>query len=303
MILNLDSKIELGIVIQCFNKAELTIQCLQSLLKMSGSAYSNLIVYQDGFRDGKFSKAFSTEHAETAERVQQWLVDHGSHFKSSAFRSDEKNYGTCKTCQKSIDLAFETNDVVLFSEDDVIFEVDALIWFLSSFQSSLFHDDSVWAIAGESKCFDSRGREVAPWAKKSAIEFAVNNNLISRAMLMNFLPSSCFFTNASKWRQFRSERGNPNGDRDVNIRCKNEGKKSLWPVIARCRDVGMHNPLGFSVTVKKGDLGKIAQKSVYLTSGDLQHLNTPSLDENLLLAASSVILKMALDYDLKEGVL
>jgi hypothetical protein len=80
------------------------------------------------------------------------------------------------------------------------------------------------------------------------------------------MPSSCFATNRSKWAEFGHTRGEGHGPRKVVERCQNEGKRVIWPVIARCADIGMHHEIGYSMTLKKTK-DKIPGKSVYITSG------------------------------------
>jgi hypothetical protein len=66
-------------------------------------------------------------------------------------------------------------------------------------------------------------------------------------------------------------------------RCLAEGKVCFWPVIARCRDTGMHHPFGYSVRWK--GLKHTAFKNSYVVSGmlksaagDLTELSTSQKD-------------------------
>ena len=63
-------------------------------------------------------------------------------------------------------------------------------------------------------------------------------------------------------------RGTIRGDRAVVDRCLAEGKVCFRPVIARCRDTGMHHPLGYSVRWK--GLHHTAFKNSYVVSGMLK---------------------------------
>jgi hypothetical protein len=51
-------------------------------------------------------------------------------------------------------------------------------------------------------------------------------------------------------------------------RCRAEAKLCFWPVIARCRDTGMHHPLGYSVRWK--GLRHPVFKNSYIVSGMLK---------------------------------
>ena len=63
-------------------------------------------------------------------------------------------------------------------------------------------------------------------------------------------------------------RGTIRGDRAVVDRCLAEGKVCFRPVIARCRDTGMHHPFGYSVRWK--GLHHTAFKNSYVVSGMLK---------------------------------
>lgn len=268
--MNVYSPDNLAIAVQCFNKPDTTIQCLETLAGMDGIGAARLLVYQDGVEGNRRAEGFREAHADTARQVAAWLEEKGGLFRSAVFHGQERNMGTCKTTQNAIDMAFGLGEWVLFTEDDVLFEPDALNWFETAINAPVFAGNrDIWAVAGESKAFDSRGGEVSDRLVEDARRLVVENELIDKCTLMAFLPSSCFATVSDRWAEFGETRGLPHGDRDVNIRCREEGKRSLWPVVARCRDVGMHHPLGYSVAIKKGDLGTIPNKSVYLASGDV----------------------------------
>ena len=58
------------------------------------------------------------------------------------------------------------------------------------------------------------------------------------------------------------------GDRAVVDRCLAEAKVCFWPIIARCRDTGMHHPLGYSVRWRGSD--HTTFKNSYVVSGMLK---------------------------------
>jgi hypothetical protein len=96
--------------------------------------------------------------------------------------------------------------------------------------------------------------------------------LIDRFVRFDFLPSSCFATTRDKWAEFGKTRGTTNGDRAVVERCRGEAKLCFWPVVARCRDIGMHHPLGYSVRWK--GLRHAGFKNSYIVSGMLNGAST-----------------------------
>jgi hypothetical protein len=147
----------------------------------------------------------------------------------------------------------------------------------------MFLRPNVWAIAGESKFFDAYRHIPSDSDMSRALELAESGNLIDKFVYLDFLPSSCFATIREKWNQFGKTRGTTNGDRAVLERCRAEGKVCFWPVIARCRDTGMHHPFGYSVRWK--GLKQTAFKNSYVVTGmlksaagDLTELSTSQKD-------------------------
>jgi hypothetical protein len=190
------------------------------------------------------------------------------HFASVCFDRSDRNNGPYRTAERLITSALEKSKSVIFSEDDVIFERDAVEWFERALAHPTFLRPNVWAIAGESRFFDSN-RHIASGADVCrALEVAQSQNLIDRFVYLDFMPSSCFVTTRNKWAEFGKTRGTTNGDRAVVERCRAEGKLCLWPVIARCRDTGMHHPLGYTVRWK--GLHHVAFKNSYIVSGMLK---------------------------------
>jgi hypothetical protein len=178
--------------------------------------------------------------------------------------------------------ALEKSESVFFSEDNLIFEQDAIEWFERALAHPMFLRPNVWAIAGESRFFDSYRHSPSDTDVFRALKLAESHNLIDKFVYLDFLPSSCFATTREKWGEFGSTRGITRGDRAVVDRCLAEGKVCFWPVIARCRDVGMYHPLGYSVRWK--GLNHTRFKNSYVVSGmlksatDLAELNTSQKD-------------------------
>jgi hypothetical protein len=144
----------------------------------------------------------------------------------------------------------------------------------------MFLRPNVWAIAGESKFFDSHRHTPSATVVSRALELSESHNLINKFVYLDFLPSSCFGTTRDKWAEFGHTRGTARGDRAVVDRCLAEGKVCFWPVIARCRDTGMHHPLGYSVRWR--GLQHMGFKNSYVVSGMLK----PAAGELTELSAS-----------------
>jgi hypothetical protein len=104
-------------------------------------------------------------------------------------------------------VALETSESVIFSEDDVVFEYDALEWFERALAHPMFLRPNVWAIAGESRFFDAYRHILLDGDVHRALEVAHTKNLIERFVYLDFLPSSCFATTREKWAEFGDTRG------------------------------------------------------------------------------------------------
>jgi hypothetical protein len=259
---------ETALAIQAFNKADSILRTLDSIVRSRGSKSYDLFILQDGCSGSKQTEKYRYAWAETIRALKSWISSNRDHFASVRFESSDENNGPYQTAERLITWALETRKSVIFSEDDVIFECDALEWFERALTHPMFLRPNVWAIAGESRFFDSC-RHVPPnTAVRRALEVAHAQNLINRFVYLDFLPSSCFATTTEKWAEFAKTRGITNGDRAVVDRCLAEGKRCFWPVIARCRDLGMHHPLGYSVRWK--GLNHAGSKNTYVVSGMLK---------------------------------
>lgn len=255
-----------AIALQVFNKPDLTLELLTSLSNAFGVETYRVYVLQDSLTGALSSKRYAPDHARTKAVVEAWLQQNATRFVAASFRENDTNLGTCKTTQAVIDWALTDCDDVIFSEDDTTFEPDALMWFRAMLAHEAFAAGDVWAVAGESKIFDSGGAPVTQEQLAEGHAAVTNEGLLAEFIRLSFLPSTCFATNRQKWSEFGATRGHPNGDRDVNIRCKEEGRFSLWPVVARVSDNGMHHPNGFSVLVHKSP-ERVSNKKQNIASG------------------------------------
>jgi hypothetical protein len=257
-----------AIAIQAFNKAESVLGTLNSIARSRGSNNYHLFVLQDGCSGSNQTDKYRAAWAETTQAIESWISMNRDHFVSVCFDRYAQNNGPYRTAERVITSALEKSKSVIFSEDDVIFEYDAVDWFERALAHPMFLRPNVWAIAGESRFFDSYRHAPSDADVCRALEVAQTRNLIDRFVYLDFLPSSCFATTRDKWAHFGETRGTMNGDRAVVDRCLAEGKVCLWPVIARCRDSGMHHPLGYSVRWK--GLHHTGFKNSYIVSGMLK---------------------------------
>jgi hypothetical protein len=257
-----------AIAVQAFNKADSILRTLDSIARARGSISYDLFILQDGCSGSNQTEKYRAAWAETIQALKSWVSRNRDHFALVHFESSDQNNGPYQTAERLITWALETSKSVIFSEDDVVFEHDALEWFERALTHPMFLHPKVWAIAGESRFFDSYRHVPSNADVRRALEVAHTQNLIERFVYLNFLPSSCFATTREKWAEFGHTRGTSRGDRAVVDRCLAEGKLCFWPVIARCRDTGMHHPLGYSVRWK--GLYHTGFKNSYIASGMLK---------------------------------
>jgi hypothetical protein len=257
-----------AIAVQAFNKAKHIIRTLESIAACRGSKKYNLFILQDGCAGSEATEKYREAWIETTRAIKSWASNNSDHFRSFGFRGTEQNNGPYKTAERLIDWALETNQSVIFSEDDVLFEEDAIEWFERALAHPVFLRPDVWASAGESKFFDAKRQVPSSAEVNRALQVARDQRLIDRFSCEPLIPSSCFATTREKWTEFGKTRGSARGDRALVERCRAERKLCMWPVIARCRDTGMHDPLGYSVRWRGGNHPVV--KNTYIVSGMLQ---------------------------------
>jgi hypothetical protein len=257
-----------AIAVQAFNKAESVIGTLNSIARSRGSNNHHLFILQDGCSGLSRTEKYRAAWAETTQALESWISTNRKDFASVRFDRSDRNNGPYRTAERLITCALEKSNSVIFSEDDVIFEYDAMEWFERALTHPMFLRPNVWAIAGESRFFDSYRHSPSDSDVSRALELAESSGLIDKFVYLDFVPSSCFATTREKWTEFGDTRGTIRGDRAVVDRCLAEGKVCLWPVIARCRDIGMHHPLGYSVRWK--GLHHAGFKNTYVASGMLK---------------------------------
>lgn len=260
-----------AIAIQAFNKADSILPTLDSIARARGSNSYDLFILQDGCSGSNRTEKYRAAWAATTQAIELWISVSRDHFASVCFDRSDRNNGPYRTAELLITSALEKSKSVIFSEDDVIFECDAVEWFERALAHPMFLRPNVWAIAGESKFFDSNRHVPSDADVCRALKVAQTRNLIDRFVCFDFLPSSCFATTRDKWAEFGKTRGTTNGDRAVVERCRGEAKLCFWPVVARCRDIGMHHPLGYSVRWK--GLHHKGFKNSYIVSGMLQGMS------------------------------
>ena len=157
-----------AIAIQAFNKADSVLRTLESIVRARGANHYHLSIRQDGCSGSKETEKYRPAWIETSQVLASWISQKKDQFASLRFESSDHNHGPYQTAERLISSALETSDSVIFSEDDVIFECDAMEWFQRALIHPMFLLPNVWAIAGESRFFDSY-RHVRRRAMSSAL--------------------------------------------------------------------------------------------------------------------------------------
>lgn len=257
-----------AIVVQAFNKPDTLADLLNSLLRCRGHENFDLWIWTDNFAGSLREQEFKTNYMSVRSLCETFCRLHAKDFRKLEFMNNDRNCGPYQTCQMAINAAFNDVDAVIFTEDDTVFATDALEWFGNALANGILEQDGNWAIAGESIFFDSRRNCVTDEFIEQSRKFAISRAYFNKFVRLQFLPSTCFATNAARWDEFGITRGLPIGDNHVNERCVREGKFCVFPVIPRVKDVGMLHPFGHSVTIHGQD-GVREIKRTYLMSDAL----------------------------------
>src|SRR2546423_10472427 len=132
------------IAVQAFNKADSVIATLDSIAKCRGAQNYQLVIMQDGCVDAnagpggrpmsaRTPKPIQTwiasnrdRHVETTRAIRDWITSNRRHLAMICFHVADQNRGTCRTTESIINEALTKTFSVIFSEDDIIFEEDAL---------------------------------------------------------------------------------------------------------------------------------------------------------------------------------
>ncbi|WP_296713260.1 hypothetical protein [Rhodoblastus sp.] len=256
------------LIIQTFVKNDTFLALWQSLLKCDDIHDVHLIIWHDSHINSRKEAEYEKKAELVRKSVEGAIASDGHLFASAQLISNPTNLGTCPTCRTAIDYAAARFDHVIFTEDDTLFARDAIRWFRAAFALEAFNDPDVWAIAGESVFFDAQEKNLPDGYVELARNYAVEKRLGRAFIKLNFVPSTCFATNATKWKEFGATRGQREGANDVCKRCAAENKFCLFPIVPRVTDTGMLHPDGYSVLLHSRE--RVQEiKSTYLTSDDL----------------------------------
>lgn len=254
------------LVVQTFVKVDTLAALTASLLNCDLIENTRLIFWCDHPSGSRKEEEYTTLNREVTAYIKKFIEKHERRFLSIDFIENDRNIGTCMTCKISLDFAFSKGDFVIFSEDDVIFSQDALKWFDTIRYIDPFLQENCWAIAGESIFFDAKNGKIDNNFVEQSKICIDKQELLSKYIFHQFVPSTCFATTYKKWREFSDTRGQPCGDVDVCNRCVSEDKNCIFPIVPRVKDTGMLHALGYSILMNAMDSVVEHNKNTYILS-------------------------------------
>jgi hypothetical protein len=203
------------------------------------------------------------------------------------------NLGPTLACQRLLDSSFETNDYVVFLEDDCLLAPPTLSWF--TFAKSLLDDDT-WFVAGESVFFDSQAQDLDESVMDKLIDCSRSEKVASKYIFENFVPSSCFALTKKVWEECGAIRGLPRGDINLTSFLRRNEKRTVFPAVPFVRDIGMLHRNGYSVLLH-GEAGVRERKNSYIIPASFSPSKASelSVDRNLLYAATKHMDRAALE--------
>ncbi len=259
----------LALVMQCFVKADTLQSACESLLRCTGVEALDIVFWSDSPLGSRSEGRYAPLAAAVEAFLDGFVEEYSNRFRSVARYRNERNMGTCKTCQIALDFAFSAHSFVIFVEDDVVFARDALEWFDEIRLRRLLQDRAIWAVAGESIFFNARSQEVPAGWPEAMRDYAAKERLNAAYVTERFIPSTCFATTRERWVEFGATRGQPLGDVDLCKRCEVENRYGIFPIVPRVKDVGMLHDEGFSVLVHT-KVGVTEIKNTYVMSDDVE---------------------------------
>src|SRR5204862_3469098 len=145
--------------------------------RSNGSDKYDLIILQDACSGSPETERYRSASAQTTQALEAWILRNRDHFVSVRFDRSEENNGPYRTAERLINRALESSEFVIFSEDDLMFERDAIEWFERARAHPMFLRPHVWAIAGESRFFDSSRHSASDTDVSHALALAESHNL------------------------------------------------------------------------------------------------------------------------------
>jgi hypothetical protein len=273
----------ISLVVQAFIKADTVENLLRSLSRCSRRESVDLVFFVDVPQGASNATnpaaveketAYARKNEQVVAILQDFLASHRSDFANVSLHRNDRNLGCYKTCQVALDAAFTNSEFAIFVEDDVLFSIDALDWFIRTFESGVLDDANNWATTGESIYFNARDKQPSREHVARAKELSVRRGYYNKLTTFPFVPSTCFATTRAKWKLFGEVRGRPVGDVELCKLCAELEKYCVFPILPRVNDVGMLHPDGYSVGIH-GVAGVEQINNTYLMAEDVLDAVSP----------------------------
>ena len=263
-----------AVALQCFNKADVLEQVLQSLVACHNSKRFALTILQDSATGSRKQDIYAPAAAEVQTLLAAWLPRLLAAFDGVEILQNPVNKGTAPSCRRLLDRVSSRFDGFLFIEDDCVLSPDALDW--THFH--LDHNiglDKTWFASCESVFFDSKIKTATPEQIEKLRVHARKPEVRAAYVKQAFVPSTCFITTREVWEKCAPYRSFTRGPESLILFVKKHGAETLMPVVPRAADIGMLHDMGYSVaTLGKDKVREI--KNTYLMS-ELETLDTAEI--------------------------
>ena len=275
------------VCIQCFNKPIETLLFLESLEQCIGISDINLILFIDkAISNSKYYK----KNKELIKVLNNYSNNQKNVYKSIEIIISDQNLGPYKACCNCIDNGFKKYKYVIFSEDDILFCNDTLIYFKKYFESDQYKNDpNCIGISSSSNNFGFNNKssfiiendKIIPNAiYMNDIQLIKNKveelNLINSIIKVNWAPNKQFGMIKENWEKikfFRTDAyildkklNTSAPDYATGVFVKEKKYYFLFSFIPRSNDIGLYNEIGCTTLYYDGILVPYTIK--YLTSND-----------------------------------
>jgi hypothetical protein len=268
-----------ALVIQPFIKPDTLAALLRTLVRCSRKETVRLIFFSDNpsglaaathpGSPGKEAE-FSEKNRQVMALANEFRDAHRNDFRDVVVQTADRHLGPCATCRSAIDFAFESDDLVILTEDDSLFSEDAIEWYQRIHDSGIMDVPENWAVTGESIYFDAKTTRPAPEYIERARAACIRRGYFHQHTRFRHLPATSFAVVKPKWDLFRELRGQDRGDEKVCSALREQKNFVVFPILARVTNVGMLHEDGYSVAIIGAEEVAVRGNfNTYLTSGDV----------------------------------
>jgi hypothetical protein len=268
-----------ALVVQPFIKPDTLEALLRSLLRCAYREAVRLVFFSDNPSglaaathpaSGGRELEFADKNRRVMALVHEFRGAHARDFREIVVQIADSHLGPCRTCRTAVDFAFESDDLVILTEDDALFSEDAIEWYQRIHDHGVMDVPENWAVTGEAIYFDAK--TIRPPAEYVARARAacIRRRYFHQYTRFKYLPATSFAVVKPKWELFRELRGEDRGDEKVCQVLRERKKFVVFPILSRVTNVNMLHEDGYSVAMLGADrVAAIGTFDTYLTSGDV----------------------------------